>query len=100
MGIQNLLDKFFSYKDTGKMPEELEALEALLNGTIDDLEADTLAADELEIGTTLVVDGATGEVTIDVASEAFTITGLPTVDPEIAGRLWNNSGVLTISAGA
>jgi hypothetical protein len=27
------------------------------------------------------------------------ISGLPTADPGVAGALWNNSGVLTVSAG-
>lgn len=27
------------------------------------------------------------------------LSGLPTVDPQVAGQLWSNSGVLTVSAG-
>ena len=27
------------------------------------------------------------------------LSGLPTADPHVAGQLWTNSGVLTVSAG-
>lgn len=40
---------------------------------------------------------SSGVVTMDAAD--FTFTSLPTSDPGESGRLWNNSGVLTISAG-
>lgn len=32
-------------------------------------------------------------------SGAVIMTGLPTSDPAVAGQLWANSGVLTVSAG-
>ena len=41
--------------------------------------------------------GSMGSLKIDGASVDF--TGLPTSDPSIAGRLYNDSGVLKISAG-
>ena len=109
MTVQTIVDKIFSYKDLGKVPEELENL---LEGSFDSITTSgTVTAtsgeftnsevtESFSVGTTLVVDGSVGEVTIDVASEAFTITGLPTADPAIAGRLWNDSGTLKISAGA
>ena len=56
------------------------------------------AATTVETGDTNV----TGEldVTGDVVMAAnVDFTGLPTSDPLVAGRLWNNSGVATISAG-
>jgi hypothetical protein len=37
--------------------------------------------------------------TVD-ASGRVIVTGLPTADPAVAGALYSNSGVLTISAGA
>ncbi|MBB5041937.1 hypothetical protein [Shinella fusca] len=37
--------------------------------------------------------------TVD-ANGGVIVTGLPTANPNVAGALWNNSGVLTISAGA
>ncbi len=40
---------------------------------------------------------ATGAVTLDGTS--IIITGLPTADPEVVGQLWNDGGVLTVSAG-
>lgn len=33
------------------------------------------------------------------ASGVVKFTGLPTSDPSVAGQLWSNSGVLTVSAG-
>jgi len=40
---------------------------------------------------------ATGAVSLD--GTTVVITDLPTADPEVVGQLWNNSGVLTVSAG-
>lgn len=40
---------------------------------------------------------SSGTVTMDGAS--LTLTSLPTSDPGVSGRLWNNSGVLSVSAG-
>ena len=55
-------------------------------------------------------NGFTGDVTGDVtgavtattitASGAVILSGLPTADPEVAGQLWSNAGVLNVSAGA
>ena len=39
----------------------------------------------------------TGAVTID--GTTVVISDLPTADPEVVGQLWNNSGVLSVSAG-
>lgn len=39
----------------------------------------------------------TGTVTID--GTTVIISDLPTSDPAVAGQLWSNSGVLTVSAG-
>lgn len=33
------------------------------------------------------------------ASGGNVVLGLPTVDPHVAGALWANSGVVTVSAG-
>jgi hypothetical protein len=33
------------------------------------------------------------------ASGKLLFTGLPTADPRVAGQVWANSGVLTLSAG-
>jgi hypothetical protein len=40
----------------------------------------------------------TGDVTIN--GTTIIISDLPTEDPEVAGQLYNNAGVLTVSAGA
>jgi hypothetical protein len=37
--------------------------------------------------------------TVNAAGKAI-VTGVPTADPLVAGQLWNNSGVLTVSTGA
>ena len=39
----------------------------------------------------------TGTVTIN--GTTIIISDLPTSDPSVAGQLWSNSGVLTVSAG-
>lgn len=51
----------------------------------------------------VVADGGAIElgasVTLSVSGTNVLITGLPTSDPSVAGALWSNSGVLTVSAG-
>lgn len=44
------------------------------------------------------VAGAVDATTLS-ASGVVTLSGLPTSDPTVAGQLWNNAGVLTVSAG-
>lgn len=56
-------------------------------------------------------NATTGAVTVDATFAAATViedltasgtvilSGLPTSDPSVAGQLWSNSGVLTVSAG-
>lgn len=46
-------------------------------------------------GNSLVI----GAVTLTVSGSNVIITGLPTSDPAVAGALWNNAGVVTVSAG-
>jgi hypothetical protein len=56
-------------------------------------------------GPVVSTNGFTGAVTGNVSAVTVTATGavifsgLPTSDPSVAGQLWNNSGVLTVSAG-
>ena len=38
-------------------------------------------------------------VALTVSGTNVVITGLPTSDPGVAGALWSNTGVLTLSAG-
>lgn len=40
-----------------------------------------------------------GSITLTVSGSNLIITGLPTSDPAVAGALWSNSGVVTVSAG-
>lgn len=44
----------------------------------------------LKIGNAVLTANAAGRVIV---------TGLPTSNPNVAGALWSNSGVLTVSAG-
>lgn len=46
-------------------------------------------------GNSLVVGG----VTFTASGSNIVVTGLPTSDPAVAGALWSNSGVVTVSAG-
>lgn len=34
-----------------------------------------------------------------LAPAAWNVAGVPTADPHVVGRVWANSGVLTVSAG-
>lgn len=40
-----------------------------------------------------------GSITLTVSGANLLIAGLPTSDPAVAGALWSNSGVVTVSAG-
>ncbi len=44
--------------------------------------------------TTLTASGV-----VSMTNASISMTALPTSDPLVAGRLWNNAGVLTVSAG-
>lgn len=55
-------------------------------------------------GATLTIDSggslALGAgVTLTVSGTNVIVSGLPTSDPSVAGALWSNTGVLTVSAG-
>lgn len=43
--------------------------------------------------------GPSTTITDLTASGDVIFSGLPTADPEVAGQLWSNLGVLTVSAG-
>lgn len=43
--------------------------------------------------------GAATSITDLTASGTVIFSGLPTSDPSVAGQLWSDSGVLTVSAG-
>ena len=40
-----------------------------------------------------------GQSTTTIASDNIIVGSLPTSDPSVAGKLWSNSGVVTVSAG-
>lgn len=43
--------------------------------------------------------GASTSITNLTASGTVILSGIPTADPHVAGQLWSNAGVLTVSAG-
>jgi hypothetical protein len=49
--------------------------------------------------TTTATFGASTSITDLTASGVVIFSDLPTSDPAVAGQLWANSGVLTVSAG-
>ena len=49
--------------------------------------------------TTTSTYGANASVTNLTASGTVILSGLPVADPNVAGQIWSNSGVLTVSAG-
>ena len=49
--------------------------------------------------TTTSTYGANASVTNLTASGTIILSGLPTANPNVAGQIWSNSGVLTVSAG-
>jgi len=46
-------------------------------------------------GTALTV----GSIVFTASGTNIVVTGLPTSDPAVAGALWSNTGVVTVSAG-
>ncbi len=52
-------------------------------------------------GPVVSTNGFTGAVvaTTVTSTGAVIMSNLPTSDPSVAGQLWSNSGVLTVSAG-
>lgn len=40
-----------------------------------------------------------GSITFAAVGTNIVVTGLPTSDPAVAGALWSNAGVVTVSAG-
>jgi len=66
-----------------------------------------LAVTNLTVLGTLTQTGSvttSGDVTVGndltVTGDVVSMANLPVADPEVAGQLWSNSGVVTVSAGA
>jgi len=62
------------------------------NGFEGDVTGDVIAADVTATDLTV-----SGDSSIDGAS--IIMANLPTSDPSVAGQIWSDSGVLTVSAG-
>ena len=45
----------------------------------------------------LRLDG--GDLSVNILTQKLVIANLPTSDPGVSGQVWNNNGVLNISAG-
>lgn len=55
---------------------------------------------------TITINASTGTVTVGstygenmVVTGTVILSGIPTANPNVAGAVWSNSGVLTLSAG-
>jgi hypothetical protein len=59
----------------------------------------TEANDALNIGNLIKGNMADGSKSV-IVDGTLTINHLPTTDPKVVGQLWNDSGVLKVSAGA
>lgn len=59
----------------------------------------TVQAATAKVTTALVFENGASDIALTAAGANLVITNLPTVDPEVSGALWNDSGVLSISAG-
>jgi hypothetical protein len=55
-------------------------------------------ATDLEAVDGLVITGG-DTITVPVAVTDIIFASIPTADPSVAGQLWSNSGVVTVSAG-
>jgi hypothetical protein len=57
--------------------------------------------DVSDVGSVLAGSGTFSAVTVTGAAVVgtLTLTGVSTADPEVAGQVWSDGGVLTISAG-
>lgn len=62
----------------------------------DAVEADTFTGDLTGDVTAATVTATTS---LTVSGATVIMSALPTSDPAVAGQLWSNSGVLTVSAG-
>lgn len=71
---------------------------AAIDGTGSGLDADLLDGfDSVAFSRLAATEVATGSKTFSNA--VIKMTALPTVNPLVAGQLWSNAGVLTVSAG-
>ena len=51
-------------------------------------------------GVAMLLEASEGALTVNkINAAALSFTGAPTTDPHVAGRIWSNDGVVTISAG-
>jgi hypothetical protein len=50
-------------------------------------------------GNDLAIGGGGINLAVRLAAKKLTVPQIPTADPHVAGQVWSNSGVLTVSAG-
>jgi len=86
----------YGYHPSSELSFHVNNSEKIRFGGSGEIEAKSLTTTE-NISGSATSTGSMGSLKIDGASVDF--TGLPTSDPSIAGRLYNDSGVLKISAG-
>jgi hypothetical protein len=54
---------------------------------------------EIDVNATTGTETENISITHDGTNSVVIIKDLPTSDPSVAGQLWSNSGVVTVSAG-
>ena len=54
---------------------------------------------EIDVNATTGAETENISITHDGTNSVVIIKDLPTSDPSVAGQLWSNSGVVTVSAG-
>lgn len=76
------------------------ASQAGFEGVYNSVSSDGVQNMKVEDGLVTLSDpAAPDEVSINLAALLITVPNIPTSDPSIAGAIWSNSGVLTVSAG-
>lgn len=58
--------------------------------------------DELHLadGASIIIDASSTPITLTNTGGELVFSNVPTSDPQVAGALWANNNVLTLSAGA
>lgn len=85
---QTLLSQYPNSYDPGSPASEIKKLEWAIEQLYAGAQSGNVAVPgNLDVKGTTTLEGT------------LTTSGLPTADPHVAGQVWKNSGVLTVSAG-
>lgn len=84
----------------GVQREDLKVLIKALSGiSVADISIKGAVTVQSGSGSLACLGSAVLSGTVAMSNASISMTALPTTDPAVAGRLWNNSGVVTVSAG-